>query len=132
MEEDRTTLPLVKEGKRVVDPDEWGMGSADNDETYRKWTRFLRSYRRWFTMWTRDCRRCDDPIRSGEPYHGYVYAEALATPVRDRKGKLRYSRLFTEYEHLMCPRDMDDAEAFHREMEREREEAERAAAREAA
>lgn len=109
----------------VTDPDEWGAGSSENDDTYRKWTQHIRSYHRWFGMHSRECAKCDDEIRSGEPYIGRIYAEALAKPVRNWKGRMVYSRLWTEYEHWMCPRDMDDAEAFHRQMEAARE-AERA------
>ena len=116
-----TLLPYSE--KRIINPDDWDTSVPENDDTYRRWERHIRSYHRFFSMWSRECARCDDEIRSGEPYIGRIYAEALPTPVRNRKGRLIYSRVWVEYEHWMCPRDMDDADAFHRRMEqREKEE----------
>lgn len=124
--------PIAETVRRVIDPHEWGAGLSGNDDSYRKWTRHVRTYERRFSMWTRDCVRCDDPISGGMPYIGRIYAESLPKPVRNRKGKLIYSRMWTEYEHVFCPRNIDDAEEFHRYMEEQRREAERAEERRAA
>lgn len=118
--------------KQVVNPDEWGVGVSENDDTYRKWTRHVRTYHRWYTMYERKCSVCSDPIDAGEPYIGRIYAEALPKPLRNRKGKLVYSRMWTEYEHWLCPWNLDDAEREAQRIMAEMDREERAQQREAA
>jgi hypothetical protein len=95
---------------------------SDNDDTYRRYERILRSY--WRMAWDyHDCSHCRSLINPGNMYQAYVW---VADPPRMICGKLR--RFWVEKHHYpMCPdqeRDMEE------EMRRqwEREDAERRAA----
>ncbi|MBP9728066.1 MAG: hypothetical protein KBD27_01680 [Candidatus Moranbacteria bacterium] len=100
---------------------------ADNDDTYRRYERTLRSYYRM--AWQQhDCSHCRESIYPGDMYQAYVH---VSHPPRLIGGKHR--RLWVEKHHYPeCPDDMRDIEEeMRREWERE-DEARRAAERHAA
>ncbi len=106
-----------------LDIQSWDSPFQSNDESYKNYTRLLRSYDR--LAWQHhDCSWCNDPINSGEWYEAHVY-------VTKQNG--HKSRVWVEKRHYPeCPdrlRDME--EEMRREWEkedREREKADRKAA----
>lgn len=100
---------------------------ADNDDTYRRYERVLRSYYR-MAWHQHDCSHCDVPISSGDMYQAYV---CISHPPRLIGG--RYRRLWVEKHHYPeCPDRLRDFEEEMRRQWEQEDEARRAAERHAA
>ena len=102
-----------------LDEMEWGPQS-DNDDTYKEYCRLLGSSAQ-IAWYTHECSYCKELIHSGEWYERIVY---LVKELGKKKQVLVVKKHDPE-----CPRDLYEMEA---NMERERDEEERAAHREAA
>ncbi len=98
---------------------EWGEVLADNDESYKEYTRLLRSFTR-MAWQSHDCSFCKEGISPGEWYWCEVF-------VSHQDGKKRFYVI--KKHDPVCPKDLQDIEE---EMERMQDEEERAAHREAA
>ena len=102
-----------------VDEMEWGPPPADNDESYKEYTRMLRSFTRM--AWEpHHCSFCNEGISSGEWYWCEIF-------VSKKNGKKKF--YVVKKHDPVCPKELRDMEE---EMERQRDEEERAAHREAA
>jgi hypothetical protein len=89
-----------------LDPGSWGFPLAENNESYKEYTRLLRTYDR--TAWSDHvCSRCDKSIMGGDWYKAYVYVS---------KGPGKKSRVWVEKHHYPdCPdqRKYDEEEMRH-------------------
>lgn len=113
-----STLLLHEESLRLC---------ADNDDTYKRYERTLRSYYR-VAWYHHDCSHCREAISPGDMYQAYVN---ISHPPRLIEGRKR--RLWVEKHHYPeCPKRLRDfEEEMRRQWEQEdqaRKEAERHAA----